>query len=251
MRNLRSSSLDTSPPILTLDNLSREVSDARGKRLVVDKVSYAFEAGKLYSIIGPSGSGKTSLLRLLNRLDEASSGNVVFEGHNIRELEPWTLRRQIGFLFQTPHLFEGTVRDSIKFAEQQLNTEQIERCADRVRLRHDMLDAPIDNLSIGEKQRGALARLLATEPKVALLDEPTSALDPANTEAIEKLIRHLVSEHRITAIMVSHSPQQVMRMGGQALLITDGRIVEQGAATELISNPQTEAGRRYVNGDFA
>ena len=232
-------------------HLSREVSDARGDRRVVDDLSFSFEAGKLYTVIGPSGSGKTSLLRLLNRLDEASSGEVVFEGRNIHELEPWTLRRQIGFLFQTPHLFEGTVRDSIRFAEEHMSREMIERCADRVRLRHDLLDAPIDNLSVGEKQRVALARLLATEPKVALLDEPTSALDPANTEAIERLISHVACEHGITIIMVSHSPRQVMRMGGETLLMTDGRLVEWGDATELINNPQTEAGRRYVNGELA
>jgi len=227
------------------------VADARGKWRVVEDVSFAFEAGRLYSIIGPSGSGKTSLLRLLNRLDEASGGSVVFEGRNIHEWEPWTLRRQIGFLFQTPHLFAGTVGDSIRFADEQMSPEQVKLCADRVRLRHDLIDAPVDNLSLGEQQRVALARLLATEPKVALLDEPTSALDPANTEAIERLISHLVSEHGITVIMVSHSPQQVMRLGGQALLMTEGRLVEHGPAGDLISNPQTEAGRRYVNGEFA
>lgn len=243
--------MDTSPPILRTEHLCREVSDARGDRRVVDDFSFSFEVGKLYTIIGPSGSGKTSLLRLLNRLDEATDGVVSFEGHNIHELEPWTLRRQIGFLFQTPHLFEGTVRDNIRFAEEHMSRDQVERCVDRVRLRHDLLDAPIDNLSVGEKQRVALARLLATAPKVALLDEPTSALDPANTEAIEKLISHVASEHGITVIMVSHSPQQVMRMGGQALLMTDGRLVEYGDAVKLINNPQTEAGRRYVNGELA
>lgn len=132
-----------------------------------------------------------------------------------------------------------------------MSRDQVERCVDRVRLRHDLLDAPIDNLSVGEKQRVALARLLATAPKVALLDEPTSALDPANTEAIERLISHVSSEHGITVIMVSHSPQQVMRMGGEALLMTDGCLVESGDAVELINNPQTEAGRRYVNGELA
>lgn len=243
--------MDTSPPILCAAHLSREVSDARGKRRVVDDVSFSFDAGKLYTIIGPSGAGKSSLLRLLNRLDEASSGDVTFEGRNIHELEPWTLRRQVGFLFQTPHLFEGTVRDNIRFAEKQMSRDQIKLCADRVRLRPDLLDAPIDNLSVGEKQRVALARLLATQPKIALLDEPTSALDPANTDAIEKLICHIASEHGITVIMVSHSPQQIMRMGGEALLMTDGRLVEWGDATELINNPQTEAGRRYVNGELA
>jgi putative ABC transport system ATP-binding protein len=218
---------------------------------VVDDLSYSFDAGKLYSIIGPSGAGKSSLLRLLNRLDEATNGDVIFDGDNIRDLEPWTLRRQIGFLFQSPHLFEGTVRESIAFAEREISVERTERLIKRVRLSQELLNAPIDNLSIGEKQRVALARLLATRPKVALLDEPTSALDPANTEAIEQLIRYIVSEHKITVIMVSHSPQQVMRMGGEALLMTDARLVEHGPAVELISNPQTEAGRRYVNGELA
>jgi putative ABC transport system ATP-binding protein len=183
-------------------------------------------------------------------MDELTNGEINFCGQSIHNLDPWTLRRQIGFLFQTPHLFEGTVRDSIRYAEPELSTDMIEQFADQVRLPHDLLDAPIDHLSVGERQRVALARLLATEPKIALLDEPTSALDPANTEAIERLIRHVASEHGITIIMVSHSPQQVMRIGGEALLMTDGRLMEHGSATELINNPQTEAGRQYVNGEL-
>ncbi len=218
---------------------------------MVDDVSFTFEAGRLYVIVGPSGAGKSSLLRLLNRMDEPTGGEILFNGEDYHAVEPWELRRKVGFLFQTPHLFEGTVRDNIRYANREITDERIYGCLERVQLRRDMLDAPTDNLSIGEKQRVALARLLATDPLVALLDEPTSALDPANTEAIERLIKHVADEHGITIIMVSHSPDQVVRLKGEALLMSAGRLIEHGPAEELIGNPRSMEGRKYVNGELS
>jgi putative ABC transport system ATP-binding protein len=102
-----------------------------------------------------------------------------------------------------------------------------------------------DKLSGGEKQRVALARLLATEPGVILLDEPTSALDPTYTEMIEKVIKKIVAEKDLTAIMVSHSPDQAVRMNGVGLLLAEGRLVEHGPIRDMVENPQTDLGRRY------
>ena len=108
-----------------------------------------------------------------------------------------------------------------------------------------MLDLPVDNLSVGEMQRVALARLLASEPEVALLDEPTSALDPGNTDAVEKLIRDIVDKRGLTVVMVSHDPEQVLRMKGEALLMVAGKLVESGPCEQVVNEPQTKLGRQY------
>ena len=235
--------------ILELCNLTRRVGDGTPARAIVDNFSYSFGFGRLYSIIGPSGAGKSSLLRLLNRLDECTDGSVKFKGSDTREFAPCELRQRLGYLFQTPHLFDRTVRDNIVYAQPHLSESKINRLIQQVQLPSGIVDAPVDNLSVGERQRVALARLLATQPEVALLDEPTAALDPANTEAIERLISSVVTDHGVTVVMVSHSRQQVVRLGGEAILMVDGQLIEHGDAVGLVKNPGTPQGRRYMNGE--
>jgi putative ABC transport system ATP-binding protein len=218
-------------------------------RRIVDDVSYSFGSGRFYSIIGPSGAGKSSLLRLLNRLDESSDGWVRFKGRDMRELPPCRLRQSVGYLFQTPYLFEATVRDNLLYAQPELSAMEIDQLIRQMQLPSAIVDSAVDDLSVGEKQRVALARLLAMTPEVVLLDEPTSALDPANTEAIERLIREAVAGRGLTVIMVSHSPRQVLRLGGEAMLMVDGRLVEHGDAVRLVQNPESPEGRRYMNGE--
>ncbi len=231
--------------LLSLQNLSRQINSNGKDRSIVDQVSFEFERGRIYNILGPSGSGKSSLLRLINRLDEATSGDVLFHGTNITDLDPCQLRRQIGYLFQVPHLFEGTVRDNVRHTCPDITADRVNQLAERIQIEPSILDNPVDNLSEGEKQRVAIARLLATNPEVILLDEPTSALDPARTETIEKLVCKIVSEDGITTLMVTHNPEQAVRMGGETLLLVDGCLVEYGSSSDVVNNPQTEQGRRY------
>jgi ABC-type methionine transport system ATPase subunit len=107
----------------------------------------------------------------------------------------------------------------------------------------------VEVLSVGEKQRIALARLLAMKPRVMLLDEPTSALDERSSSIIVKLIKRKISENGITAIIVTHNPRQILDFGGEALLLMEGKLVENGPARDLISSPRTEAGKRFLEGD--
>ncbi|MCD6250019.1 MAG: ATP-binding cassette domain-containing protein, partial [candidate division Zixibacteria bacterium] len=168
--------------ILETRRLGRTISRSESDQAVVDDFTFSFETSKVYSVLGPSGAGKSSLLRLLNRLDEPTSGEVVFDGQNYREIDPCTLRRQIGYLFQVPYMFTGTIGDNLRLADPELTDEQIEDQLQTVSLASLKPNHDVANLSVGEKQRVALARLLATNPKVVLLDEPTAALDPTHTE---------------------------------------------------------------------
>ncbi|UCC44028.1 MAG: ATP-binding cassette domain-containing protein, partial [Candidatus Zixiibacteriota bacterium] len=185
-------------PLLSLRHLSRTVMANGESKAIVEDISFDFDAGQIYNVLGPSGAGKSSLLRLINRLDEPTSGEVVFKDRAQSEYTPCDLRRQIGYLFQTPHLFPSTVEDNLRFAQDDLSEQQLSDLLDQTRLGREMLTVPVDNLSVGEKQRIALARLLATDPTIALLDEPTSALDPARTLGIEELIRELSFQRGLT-----------------------------------------------------
>lgn len=235
---------------LTLENLTRRVAVNGSARAIVENVSFCFERGLIYNILGPSGAGKSSLLRLINRLDDATGGRVLFEGKDTTTIAPCELRLRIGYLFQSPHLFEGTVADNIRYAHRDLSRGELLTVAAQVQIDREMLDNPVDNLSIGEKQRVALARLLATDPPVALLDEPTSALDPTRTEAIERTIKDVVARRRLTVLMVSHDPAQALRMGGQALLMVKGRLMEHGDVEQVVKEPKSDDGRRYRDRDL-
>ncbi len=219
--------------------------DGSGTKSVVDHFSFSFVKGCLYTVIGPSGAGKSSLLRLLNRLDEPTDGEILFGGKNIREYGPCQLRRLIGCLFQTPYLFPKTVRDNFLYADNKLPSEAVDRLAEQVQIPSSMIDRDVETLSIGEKQRVALARLLATNPEVVLLDEPTSALDPSYTESIENLVKNIISHRTLTVIMVTHNPEQAFRVGGETILMVAGRLVESGPCERVIKDPQTEEGHLY------
>ncbi|HUV29817.1 MAG TPA: phosphate ABC transporter ATP-binding protein [Acidobacteriota bacterium] len=237
-------------PVLTLQKVSRRVGPPEDGREIVSDVSCDIERGGIYTVLGPSGAGKSSLLRLINRLDEPTGGEITFEGKAQRDYSPCELRRKIGYLFQTPHLFPETVTDNLRFAQADLSEDQLRVLIEQVHLKADMLARSGESLSVGEKQRVALARLLATGPTVVLLDEPTSALDPSYTAGIEDLIKELVSKGGLTVIMVTHHPEQALRMGGESLFLVAGRLVESGPADQVVNHPQTELGRRYKNRDL-
>jgi putative ABC transport system ATP-binding protein len=232
---------------LELKNLSRTVKADNGELALVSGVTYKFTCGRIYSLVGPSGAGKSSVLRLINRLDEPTSGDVLLDGQNYRELPPVELRRKIGFLFQQTYLFEGTVADNVRFASPDLSDEQVAELLELVKLRPAFASKTVDNLSGGEKQRVALGRLMATNPEVMLLDEPTASLDPTATDGIEKLVRRISEERCMVTLMVTHEPEQAVRMGGETLLLVRGKLVECGDSEQVIRAPQTVEGKLYKN----
>lgn len=230
---------------LVARNLTRTVETVEGSRDIIEDFSFSFEPERIYAIVGPSGAGKSSLLRMFNRLDDPTSGEIVYGGTSTVDSDPCTLRQNIGYLFQTPYMFPGTVADNIRFADESLGDADIRALIETVHLTPNLVDAIVDNLSVGEQQRVALARMLAVGPDVILLDEPTSALDPTHTSLIEQLIVELVNSRKLTAIVVTHHPEQAVRLGGEALLLVNGKLIESGSAEEVINRPTTELGRQY------
>jgi putative ABC transport system ATP-binding protein len=220
--------------ILKMENLTRTVAGVA----LVEGVSAAIHCGDVVSIFGPSGAGKSSLLRLINRLDEPTSGTVYIKGQDYRRLPPRTLRRMVGMVMQSPHLFRGTVADNLRFGPQQhgehLPDDRIESLLERVGLA-GYADRDVGNLSGGEAQRVSLARTLANSPEILLLDEPTSALDEKSEKEVEDLIKSIVHEECLTCLIVTHDVDQALRLTDRALLLEKGRLVRSGPVQEALN----------------
>ncbi len=219
--------------ILRTENLSRRV----GELWIVHDISLSVERGELLGVVGPSGSGKSSFLRLLNRLDETTSGTVLLDGQDYRLIEPRELRRRVGMVTQRPFLFLGGVTAKLRFGPSQrgemLSDEEIASLLDRVGL-PGFAARNVANLSGGEQQRVSLARALANKPEVLLLDEPTSALDEKARAGIEQLIRNLVSENCFTFVLVTHDLDQARRLCQRVAIIEAGRLVQVGMTEEVL-----------------
>jgi putative ABC transport system ATP-binding protein len=223
----------TSIVVLRTEHLGRTVGD----KILIEDANFELRKGEVLAVAGPSGSGKTSLLRLLNRLDEPTSGTVFVEGSDYRNIVPRELRRRLGMVTQRPYLFPGTVADNLRFGPAQrgetLPPQAIEELLDQVGLK-EYAGRDVANLSAGEAQRVSVARTLANRPLVLLLDEPTSALDEAAKLEVESAIQQVVRDQGLTCVMVTHDLAQASRLAERALVIEHGRIVRAGLAHEVL-----------------
>lgn len=241
--------INASPDAFALENVTQE----RGGRRVLAGVTIALAKGGFTALIGPSGAGKTSLLRLLNRLDDPVSGVVRFLGRPIVDFPVRELRRRVGFVFQTPAMFPGTVADNLAVvptlggkaegAHTSVRTADVLRLAE---LGADFGDRIAADLSGGEKQRVALARALMTGPEVLLLDEPTAALDPEVAEHLMHTLRQLRESTGLTIVMVTHRLSEARYASTHAVMLEAGRVVEHGPSTQLFSAPVEARTREFI-----
>lgn len=222
-----------SDPILRTEHLGRAVKD----KVLVEDVTFEVRSGEVLAIVGPSGAGKSSLLRLLNRLDEPTSGTVYVEGKDYRQIPPRALRRKLGLVNQRPYLFPGTVEQNLRFGPLQhgesVSQESIERLLSCVGLK-GYASRDVANLSGGEAQRVSVARTLANSPLVLLLDEPTSALDDTSKLEVESSIQNVVHDQGLTCVVVTHDTAQAARLATRAMLLEAGRIVRIGPIKEVL-----------------
>jgi putative ABC transport system ATP-binding protein len=208
-----------------------------GEKVLVADASFEVRKGETLAIVGPSGSGKSSLLRLLNRLDEPSTGTVYLDGVEYRQLAPRELRRRVGMVTQRAFLFPGKVADNLRFGPRQrgeeLDDRRIEELLEGVGLA-GYGSRDVANLSGGEAQRVSFARTLANSPEVFLLDEPTSALDEDSKHGVEALVMQIGREQGIPCVLVTHDVAQAARLAHRVLLLEAGRITRSGTAEEVL-----------------
>jgi putative ABC transport system ATP-binding protein len=209
----------TAAPLFELLDVSLEIDGTT----ILDHVDLAIADRGITVLVGPSGAGKSTVLRLLDRLEVPTSGEVRFRGRPLADLDVLALRRRVGMVFQRPAPFPGTVRDNLHVADPGADEEALGAALRAARLDAAFLDRPADDLSGGEAQRMCLARTLVTHPEVLLMDEPTSALDPEARRSLERTALRLVDEGR-ELVWVTHDLEQARRLGGEIVVLVGGRI---------------------------
>lgn len=211
------------PELFTLD----AVTFLAGGRPILDSVTDHVHEGHVTAIVGPSGSGKSTLLRMLNRLEEPTSGTIYFRGAQLPDLDVRSLRRRVGMVAQHPAMLTDRIDDEIRVGEPDLSAADVDDLLERVALDHIERDRRPTDLSGGEQQRLALARALAVGPEVLLLDEPTSALDRKAAESVDAVIAGLVGLG-LSVVLVSHDLQRAAALTHDALVLDNGRLVDRG-----------------------
>lgn len=224
----------TNETLLRTEHLGRTAGD----HVLVEDVSIEVPRGDVLAIVGPSGSGKSSFLRMINRLDEPTSGNVYLDGQNTRDMPPRELRQRVGMVLQAANLFPGTVAGNIRYGPAQrgetIADADVEALLEEVGLA-GYGSRDIQHLSGGEAQRVSLARTLANRPELLLLDEPTSALDDAAEQEVEMLLCRIMDNQHLTCLLVTHDMDQAARMAKRVMVMEKGRLVAIGQTEEILN----------------
>ena len=219
------------------------------------ETSLDIEDGEIFGLIGYSGAGKSTLLRLINLLEEPSTGTVMVNGENLTQLSKNELRvkrQKIGMIFQQFNLIESkTVYDNIEFVlkaskyDKKQVPKRIEELLDLVGL-SDKSEILASNLSGGQKQRVGIARALANDPDVLLCDEATSALDPDTTKSILKLLNNINKTLGITIVIITHEMEVIKEIADRVGVMSAGEIIEIGPTYDVFSHPKKEITKDFV-----
>ena len=237
-----------SPPLIAFSHVGKSFDGGRVK--AVDDVSLEVAAGEFLAIVGGSGSGKTTLLRLANRLIDADAGTITVEGEDVRAVDPVSLRRRIGYVFQSGGLFPHfSVAGNIGITPKLLGTSpaeissQVDELLDLVRLdRREYRDRFPHELSGGQRQRVGVARALAARPKIVLMDEPFGALDPLTRDALGDDFRGLHNKLGLTTVMITHDMTEAILLADRIAVMRAGRLLAQGTPAELARNGDAYVG---------
>lgn len=224
-----------------------------GTRAVND-VHFVIPAGRIVALLGPSGCGKTTTLRLINRLEEATSGQVLVRGRDVTQQRPEELRRSIGYVIQEAGLFPHlNIRANVATVPRLLGWPTA-RIGDRVREVLELVGLPESKygqrlpheLSGGQRQRVGVARGLAADPDILLMDEPFGALDPGTRSAIQDEFLHLQETLHKTVVMVTHDITEAGKMADDIVLMSQGEIIQEGALRDLLLKPASEKVRSFL-----
>ncbi|WP_130870460.1 methionine ABC transporter ATP-binding protein [Intestinimonas massiliensis (ex Afouda et al. 2020)] len=241
--------------MIELRQVSKTFPTADGDFQALNNVSLTIQDGDIFGIVGMSGAGKSTLVRCINLLERPTSGQVLMDGEDLMTFSPARLRqarRSIAMIFQQFNLLmQRTCLKNICFPMEIAGVPAAE--AKKRALEYldivglpDKANAYPAQLSGGQKQRIAIARALASNPKVLLCDEATSALDPTTTRSILKLIQDINKRMGITAVIITHEMAVVEAICTHVAILEHGNMVETGTVEEVFSNPKSEAGRKLV-----
>lgn len=231
----------------------RNLTKIYSSKKVLDIEELDLEEEKITGIIGPSGAGKSTLLYILNGLEKATSGRIVFDKKELKSEWDIETRRQMSMVFQKPTVFNTSVYENmacslkLRGVSKTETKDKVLELAKLVGL-EDKLGQKAVTLSGGEAQRLSLARAIIYRPKVLLLDEPTTNLDPANVAMIEKLILYIKIEYKTSIVIVTHNMFQAKRLSDNVVFLLNGNVIESGESDQIFSSPKDDRTLDFIEG---
>lgn len=233
----------------------KNITKTFGAFTAVDNISFTVQEGETVVFLGSSGSGKTTLLKMINRLLEPDSGEILIGGRRIVDRRVEDLRRNIGYVFQNTGLFPHyTIRENIATVPRLLRWDR-QRIVERSITLMEKLQLPPAQylgaypreLSGGQQQRVGIARALAADPPILLMDEPFGALDPITRSSVRKDFKELDELRSKTIVLVTHDVQEAFELADRILLMDKGRIIQEGTPDELLYRPSGDYVRQFLH----
>lgn len=233
----------------------KELRKQFGKQEVLKGITTDIKAGEVVCVIGPSGSGKSTFLRCLNRLEEASSGSIFFEGEDLcdKKTDIDRVRQRMGMVFQQFNLFPHmNILKNLTIGPIELQKRSREEAeAYAMELLHkvglaERANAYPQQLSGGQQQRIAIVRALCMKPDVMLFDEPTSALDPEMVGEVLNVMKDLAAQ-KMTMVVVTHEMGFAREVASRVMFLADGYFLEEGSPAELFGNPKNERLQSFLS----
>jgi ATP-binding cassette subfamily B protein len=210
-------------------------------KIIINNFSAKIKPGQKVAIVGPTGAGKTTMVKLLMRFYDVNSGAILVDGHDIREYKRDDLRSQFGMVLQDTWLYNGTIRENIRYGNLNATDDEIKAASKSAHAHHFIKTLPdgydlilneeASNVSQGQKQLLTIARAILSDPKILILDEATSSVDTRTEIFIQKAMENLMSGR--TSFIIAHRLSTI-RDADLILVMNDGDIVEQGSHEELI-----------------
>ena len=217
-------------------------------------INLTINESEITVFIGPSGSGKTTLLKMINRLEDNTTGEVKINGKNVKEYNIHKMRWDIGYALQQVALFPHmNVEENIaivpelkKWKKEKINA-RIDELLNMVGLEPEKYrKRKPSELSGGEAQRVGIARALAADPKIILMDEPFSALDPITRASLQEDVKKLQKQIHKTIVFVTHDIEEAFLLGDKICIIQDGELIQSGTKQEIISNPKNDFVKKFI-----
>lgn len=211
-------------------------------KTIIKDFSAKVKEGQKIAIVGPTGAGKTTMVKLLMRFYDVTDGEILVDGHNIKDFDRGKLRKMFGMVLQDTWLFGGTVKDNIKYSKEDATDDEVIQAAKAAHVHHyiktlpngynSMINEESSNISAGQKQLLTIARVILADPKILILDEATSSIDTRTEIQIQSAMDNLMKGR--TSFVIAHRLSTI-RSADLILVIKDGNIIEQGNHEELMA----------------
>lgn len=237
--------------LITFDKVTKKYAQT----VALNQVSLTIKSRELFVLVGPSGSGKTTLLKMINRLNEPTTGTVAIDDRDVQSIERQLLRRNVGYVLQSGALFpnmtvfqNATIPLETRGWSVADQHRKINDLLTRVGLDPEKFATRLPSeLSGGEAQRVGIVRALAADPLIVLMDEPFSALDPLSKRQLQQLVLTLHHDLETTFVFVTHDMQEAVKLADRMAVIHDGQLQQVGTPAEILTAPKNE----FVHNFFA